>query len=95
MLGKTRDTIQPPPLSVRVSASERELLQTAAEQARTSLSDFVRRKAIEAAEMEIMGNTVITIPAANWEQVEAWVNEPARDVPALRALATHKPAWQE
>ena len=37
-------------LSVRVSASERALLEAAAEQASTNLSDFVRRRALEAAE---------------------------------------------
>ena len=39
-------------LSVRVSAQERSLLETVAGQARTTVSDFVRRKAIEAAETE-------------------------------------------
>ena len=38
-----------PVLSVRVSQSERDLLEMAAEQARTNLSDFIRRKALEAA----------------------------------------------
>ena len=38
-------------LSVRVSVSERDLLESAAAQGRTNLSDFVRRKAIEAAEI--------------------------------------------
>jgi uncharacterized protein (DUF1778 family) len=38
-------------LSVRVSDAERQLLQDASDEARTSVSDFVRRKAIEAAEL--------------------------------------------
>ena len=41
-----------PVLSVRVSPHERELLQAAADQAQTNLSDFIRRKALEAAEIE-------------------------------------------
>ena len=84
-----------PVLSVRVSASERDLLEFAAEQARTSLSDFVRRKAIEAAEMDVLEHRVVTIPAEDWEKFEAWVNTPAKDVPALRKLATSRPAWQD
>lgn len=40
-------------VSVRVSSSERDLLEIAAAQAHTNLSDFVRRKALEAAEMEV------------------------------------------
>jgi uncharacterized protein (DUF1778 family) len=82
-------------LSVRVSASERELLALAAEQGRTNLSDFVRRKAVEAAEVAVLGNPVVTIPSADWEKFEAWVKEPAKDVPALRELAAHRPAWQD
>jgi len=40
-------------LSVRISEGERALLEAASRQARTSLSDFVRRKALEAAEIDL------------------------------------------
>jgi uncharacterized protein (DUF1778 family) len=83
----------PPVLSIRVSADEREILERAAEQARTSLSDFVRRKALEAAEMDVLDQRVVTIPAADWERFEAWVRAPAKSVPALRKLAASRPAW--
>jgi uncharacterized protein (DUF1778 family) len=82
-------------LSVRVSAEERDLLAFAAEQGRTNVSDFVRRKALEAAEQDLADHRLVTIPAENWEQVEAWVNAPAKDVPALRDLAAHRPKWQD
>ena len=42
-------------LSVRVSEAERQLLQDASDEARTNISQFVRRKAIEAAELQLMG----------------------------------------
>ncbi len=82
-------------LSVRVSASERSLLEAAAEQARTSLSDFVRRKAIEAAEAAAPDRRIVTIAASDWERFEAWVDAPARDIPALRKLAASTPAWRD
>jgi len=82
-------------LSVRVSQSERDLLEIAAEQARTNLSDFIRRKAIEAAEMDVLDHRLVTIPAENWDHFEAWVAAPAKDVPALRKLAASRPAWQQ
>jgi len=85
----------PAVLSVRVSAHERSLLESAAEQARTSLSDFVRRKAIEAAETELLDRRVVTIAAADWERFEAWANAPAKDIPALRELAAARPAWRD
>lgn len=84
-----------PIVSVRVSPSERDLLQVAAEQARTNLSDFVRRKALDAAEMDVLDYRIVTIPVADWEKFEAWVSAPAKDVPALRELAASHPAWQD
>lgn len=84
-----------PPVSVRVTASERDLLEAAAAQARTNLSDFVRRKALEAAEMEVLDHRLVTIPAVDWEKFEAWAHAPAKDVPALRILAASRPVWQD
>ena len=82
-------------LSVRVSVRERDLLATAAEQARTSLSDFVRRKALEAAEMDVLERRIVTIPAADWKKFESWVNAPPKPMPALRRLARSRPTWQD
>ena len=74
-------------LSVRVSEDERALLEAASEDARTSLSDFVRRTAIEAAEIAVLNRTTVTIPAKDWEKFEAWAKRPAREIPALKNLA--------
>lgn len=81
-------------LSVRVTSDERALLEAAAEQARTTLSDFIRRKAIEAAETEVLRRSIVTIPAQDWEAFEAWVNRPAETIPALAELAQRLPAWE-
>lgn len=83
------------PVSVRVSARERELLEAAAEQSRTNLSDFIRRKAVEAAEMELLHQSRVTIPAAAWKKFEAWANRPPKKVAGLRDLAATPPAWQD
>ena len=85
----------PAVLSVRVSPSERALLEAAAEHSRTNLSDFVRRKAIEAAEMDVLEHRRVTIPAEDWEKFERWVHAPAKEVPALQKLAATRPAWQD
>ncbi|MDV3257754.1 MAG: DUF6290 family protein [Sphingomonas sp.] len=82
-------------LSVRVSRDERALLEAAAGHAHTSLSDFIRRKAIEAAEAELLDRSSITIPAEKWEKFEAWTGSPAKKVPALRKLSKTRPAWQD
>jgi uncharacterized protein (DUF1778 family) len=81
-------------LSVRVSADERALLEAASEQSRTSLSDFVRRKALEAAEVDLLDRSIVSIPAKDWAAFEAWAAAPARPIPALKKLAGKKPTWQ-
>ncbi|RBP15502.1 uncharacterized protein (DUF1778 family) [Roseiarcus fermentans] len=81
-------------LSVRVSSGERELLDAAAADSHTTISDFVRRAAIEAAEMEVLNRSTITIPAESWEAFEAWLNRPAEDVPGLVDLFQRKPTWE-
>jgi uncharacterized protein (DUF1778 family) len=81
-------------LSVRVSPDERAILEAAAEQSRTSLSDFMRRKSLEAAETEMLDRSIVTIPAKDWEAFEAWIDRPAEIVPALAELAQRTPSWK-
>jgi uncharacterized protein (DUF1778 family) len=81
-------------LSVRVSEEERSLLEAASEQARTNLSDFIRRKALEAAEIDVLERRVVTIPAKHWEAFEAWAHRPPQKIAALEALARKPPKWK-
>ncbi len=89
------DTPSTSVLSVRVSAEERAILEAAAGQARTTLSDFVRRKALEQAELDVMNRTVITIPAKDWEAFESWLKRPAKASTALKKLARKSPPWAD
>ena len=81
-------------LSVRVTPHERALLEDAAAQARTSLSDFIRRRCVDAAEAEILNRVVVAIPARDWEAFEIWIHRPAQAVPALAELARRTPSWE-
>jgi uncharacterized protein (DUF1778 family) len=81
-------------LSVRVSDAERSLLEAASEQAHTNLSDFIRRKALEAAEIDFLERRVVTIPAAAWEEFEAWAHRPPRKDAALNKLLRAPPKWR-
>ncbi|WP_292424090.1 DUF1778 domain-containing protein [Mesorhizobium sp.] len=56
-------------INIRVTSDEHELLEAAARQAHTNLSDFIRHKAVEAAEIQMLDGLVVTIPAADWEKV--------------------------
>jgi len=82
-------------LSVRVSDEERALLEAASEQARTNLSDFVRRKALDAAEIDLMERRIVTIAAKDWEAFEAWAHAPARRISAVEKLAAKTPTWRK
>ena len=82
-------------LSVRVSKQERALLEAASELARTSLSEFIRRKALDAAEADIVERRIVTIPAKDWEAFEAWTNRPAREIKGLKDLAGKAPTWRK
>ncbi len=81
-------------LSVRVSPEERALLEAAAEQSGATLSDFMRRKSVEAAETEVLNRSIVIIPAKDWEAFEAWINRPAEANPALAELARRAPSWE-
>ena len=94
MSTKSADPSTTSVLSVRVSARERALLKEASEQARTSLSDFVRGKALEAAEIEVLERIVVVISASDWEKVEAWMDRPAEMIPGLKKLARKAATWQ-
>jgi uncharacterized protein (DUF1778 family) len=82
-------------LSVRLSDQERALLEAASSQARTNVSDFVRRKAIEAAEADVLERRIVTIPAKDWERFEAWAAKPGRAIAALQGLARKPPTWRK
>ena len=82
-------------LSVRLNDEERALLEEASTQARTNLSDFVRRKAIEAAEAEVLERRIVIIPAKDWERFEAWAAKPAREIPGLKKLGSRPLTWRK
>lgn len=84
----------PPVLSVRMSPAERSLIELAAEQAHTTLSEFARHRLVEAAELELLMPRPVTIAAKDWERFEAWAHEPPRAIPELSRLAAARPAWE-
>jgi uncharacterized protein (DUF1778 family) len=81
-------------LSVRVSEEERALLEAASELARTSLSEFIRRKAVDAAEADVLERRIVIIPAKEWKAFEAWANRPPEEIKGLKDLAGKAPTWK-
>lgn len=91
MSGQRRSTVI---LSVRVTPDERALLEAAAEQSGATLSEFMRRKSVEAAEMDVLNRSVVAIPAKDWEAFEMWINRPAEAKERLAKLARRTPSWE-
>jgi len=61
----------------------------------TNVSDFVRRRAIVAAEIDVANRRVVTIPAKDWARFEAWAARPARVIAGLKELARRSPTWRK
>lgn len=78
-----------------MSEEERALLQAASELARTSLSEFIRRRALDAAEVDVIERRIVTIAAKDWKKFEAWANRPAEEIEGLKELARQAPTWRE
>jgi uncharacterized protein (DUF1778 family) len=81
-------------LSIRLRDQQRALLEAAASRARTNVSDYVRRKALEAAELEVLERRIVTIPSKDWERFESWALAPAREIAGLKKLASRPPPWR-
>ena len=84
-----------PIVSVRVNPEGRATLEAAAAQARTTISDCARRKALEAAEIDMPDRRQVRIPAKDWDRFETWVRAPGKDISALRRLSATPLAWQD
>jgi uncharacterized protein (DUF1778 family) len=55
-------------VNIRVSADGRAILKAAAEESRAGLSYFVRRRALESAEIEVLNRVIVTIAAKDWDK---------------------------
>jgi len=80
-------------LNIHVTSDERDMLEAAASQARTNPSDFIRRKAVEAAELEVLSGRIVTILAADWQKFEQWAKSPPKRRHRLQRLAASQPVW--
>jgi uncharacterized protein (DUF1778 family) len=55
----------------------------------------MRRKALEAAEADVLNRAVIIIPAKDWDEFESWLDRPAVTIAALQELGSLKPSWDQ
>jgi hypothetical protein len=48
------------------------------------MDDCQRRKALEAAEIDMMECRVVVVPAKDWARFKAWAARPAREIAGLK-----------
>jgi uncharacterized protein (DUF1778 family) len=82
-------------LSVRASEDDRALLESASALAHTSLGEFIRPKALDAAEADVLERRIVTISATDGEAFEARANRPSEEIAGLEDLARRAPTWRK
>ena len=82
-------------LSVRVSEEERALLEAASDLARTSLSEFVRRKALDAAKADVLERRISPSRPKTGKSSRLGRAAQLRKSRALKNLAGKAPTWRE
>lgn len=74
-------------LNVRIPPYEKAMLEAAARIERTTLSQFVVREAVVAAERVLEDQTRFQLSEQQYDAFSQRLDEPARDIPSLRRLA--------
>lgn len=73
-------------LYIRASKIEKEKLDLAAAAMRTTMSQFVLQQALEAADRVLSEQTRFVLSADDWQAFCERLDEPERDLPAVKAL---------
>jgi len=81
-------------LNIRTSAAQKAKLAEAAKLQNMNVSQFVLSKSLEAAEHVIADQLVVRLSTVDYDYFVARLEEPARDIPALRELFS-KPSMLE
>jgi hypothetical protein len=55
---------------------------------------FLRHKALDAAEADILERRIVTIAAEDWQAFKAWTTRRAEEIEGLKDLAGTTPTWR-
>lgn len=59
------------------------------------VAEFIRRRALDAAEMDVTERRIVTIPTKDWKKFKAWANRPAEEIDGLKDLTSKASTWRE
>lgn len=82
----TRERAKTERLAVRVSASQKSLLDEASRASETTLTEFVLTAATRAAEDVLADRRRFVLPRAKWAEFARMLDAPPRSLPRLRRL---------
>ena len=82
-------------VELRVTESQKELLERAAELRHASVSDFVRALALEGAERIVSDQVRFTMPLEQWKAFCRELDRPAKDLPRLRKFMKKRSAFDD
>ena len=77
---------KPERLSLRLTVTQDEVLRRAAEAKGESITDYVVRHAVEAAEIDLADRRLFVLDDAAWTELEAIMSEPAGLPPMISKL---------
>jgi uncharacterized protein (DUF1778 family) len=75
-------------LNLRLTTAQDEVLRRAAEAKGESMSDYVLRHAVEAAETDLADRRVFVVDDAAWDELQQVLNRPPQPAAKLRKLLT-------
>lgn len=84
----------PAPLSMRIADEDLEIIDRAANLRGRSRTDFVRDAAVRAAEAVLMEQTLVRLPAEDFEAFRAALAAPAVASPEMVELLRRRPPWE-
>lgn len=82
-------------LSIRISESDKATLESASQLAGLSASGFVVREALAAAQTLLADNTRFVLDEEQWAALCARLDEPSRDLPTIRRVASEPSPFDE
>jgi uncharacterized protein (DUF1778 family) len=82
-------------LNLRVTSYEKDVLERAAEAERITTSQFVVGEAVTSAEQILADRTRFELPPAEWKAFAERLDEPPRELPAIKELAGEPSPFDE
>jgi uncharacterized protein (DUF1778 family) len=81
-------------LNIRVTEEQHATLRAAAEQTQMTVSDYVLDHVLADAESELIDRHRFVVDAPAWRELQALIDGPAWDTPALDRVRARPPLWE-